>query len=61
MNAFESIDLAGMAVCAYLDPGMGSMMLQVVLASLLGSALFVKTWIRQIRDAITPAIRARKS
>ncbi len=61
MNAFDSIDLAGVAVWAYLDPGMGSMMLQVVLAGLLGSTLFIKTWLRQLRDAIVPAIRVRKS
>ena len=61
MNILESIDLARTAVWAYLDPGTGSMVLQVVMAGLLGSALFVKTWIRQVRDAIAPAIRARKS
>jgi hypothetical protein len=34
----------------YLDPGSGSMMLQVLLAGLLSSSFFVKSWIRQIRD-----------
>ena len=34
----------------YLDPGSGSMMLQVLLAGLLSSGFFVKSWIRQIRD-----------
>jgi hypothetical protein len=34
----------------YLDPGSGSMLLQVLLAGLLSSSFFVKSWIRQIRD-----------
>ena len=34
----------------YLDPGSGSMMLQVLLAGLLSSSFFVKSWIRQIRQ-----------
>jgi hypothetical protein len=34
---------------AYLDPGSGSMLLQVLLAGLLSSSFFVKSWIRQIR------------
>ncbi len=33
----------------YLDPGSGSMMLQLLLAGLLSSSFFVKSWIRQIR------------
>jgi hypothetical protein len=44
---------------AYLDPGMGSMVLQVLLAGLLSSTFFVKSLTRQIRDALW--VRTRKS
>ena len=37
---------------AYLDPGTGSMALQVLLAGLLSSSFFVKSWIRQVRDGL---------
>jgi len=39
-------------VWAYLDPGSGSMMLQILLASTLSSAFFVKSWIRQLREVL---------
>jgi hypothetical protein len=39
-------------VLAYLDPGSGSMMLQILLASTLSSAFFVKSWIRQVREVL---------
>lgn len=65
MDGFASIDFAWTAfqvapgLWAYLDPGTGSMMLQVLLAGLLSSAFFVKTWVRQLRGALT--FVARKS
>jgi hypothetical protein len=37
---------------AYLDPGAGSMMLQILLATTLSSAFFVKSWIRQFRSVL---------
>jgi hypothetical protein len=37
---------------AYLDPGTGSMMLQILLAGALSSMFFVKSWFRQIRDGM---------
>jgi hypothetical protein len=37
---------------SYLDPGAGSMVLQILLASMLSSAFFVKTWIRQLRAGL---------
>ena len=40
------------AVWAYLDPGAGSMMLQVLLATVLSSAFFMKTWFRQVRESL---------
>jgi hypothetical protein len=39
-------------VWSYLDPGTGSMVLQVLLAGMLSSAFFVKTWIRQFREGL---------
>jgi hypothetical protein len=37
---------------AYLDPGMGSMVFQVILASALSASFFLKTWVRQVREAL---------
>jgi hypothetical protein len=39
-------------VWAYLDPGSGSMMLQIMLASVLSSVFFMKSWFRHIRDEL---------
>ncbi len=39
-------------VWGYLDPGTGSMVLQVLLAGMLSSMFFVKSWFRQIRDGV---------
>jgi hypothetical protein len=39
-------------VWAYLDPGAGSMVLQVLLAGILSSVFFVKSWARQIRAGV---------
>ena len=36
---------------AYLDPGTGSMVLQVLLAGLLSTSFFLKSWVRHVRDA----------
>jgi hypothetical protein len=44
---------------AYLDPGAGSMILQILLAGMLSSMFFVKNWIRQIRDSLL--VRDRKA
>ena len=44
---------------AYLDPGMGSMVFQVLLAGMLSSTFFVKSWTRQIRDTLW--VRTKKS
>jgi len=37
---------------AYLDPGAGSMMLQVLLASVLSSVFFLKSWFRTVREGL---------
>jgi tRNA1(Val) A37 N6-methylase TrmN6 len=46
-------------VWAYLDPGAGSIMLQILLASILSSAFFLKTWFRQVREGLL--IRNKKA
>jgi hypothetical protein len=46
-------------VWAYLDPGSGSMMLQIMLASVLSSVFFMKSWFRHIRDELL--IRNKKA
>jgi hypothetical protein len=50
---------SGPHVWAYLDPGAGSMLLQILLATVLSSAFFMKTWIRQVRDSLL--IRNKKA
>jgi hypothetical protein len=47
-SGFEALPLNW----AYLDPGTGSMVLQVLLAGLLSSLFFLKSWIRQFRDGV---------
>jgi hypothetical protein len=44
---------------AYLDPGSGSMVLQVLLAGALSTMFFMKSWIRQVRDGLL--IRNKKA
>ena len=62
MASFEMFDCARTAVpglWAYLDPGMGSMVLQVLVAGLLSSTFFLKSRVRQVRDVFWA--KARKS
>ncbi len=40
---------------AYVDPGAGSLVLQVVAASVLGAVFFIKQWYRAVRDAFRAA------
>jgi hypothetical protein len=37
---------------AYLDPGTGSMVFQILIAGLLSSAFFLKSWMRSLRDGM---------
>ncbi len=37
-------------VWGYLDPGSGSLLLQIMLAGMLSSLFFVKTWFRRLRE-----------
>jgi hypothetical protein len=64
MFSLESLDVAQSALSslrlwAYLDPGTGSMALQLLLAGLLSSSFFVKSWLRQLRAGLS--LRFRKS
>jgi hypothetical protein len=40
-------------VWGYLDPGSGSMILQVLFAGVLSGAFFLKSWLRQFRAGLT--------
>jgi len=40
-------------VWGYLDPGSGSMILQVLFAGMLSSAFFLKSWLRQFRAGLS--------
>jgi hypothetical protein len=37
----------------YLDPGSGSMLLQIMFAGALSGMFFMKTWFRQLRSTMT--------
>jgi hypothetical protein len=58
MMSFETLDMMQSVSAAvphlwgYLDPGMGSMALQVFLASVLSASFFLKTWVRQVRHGL---------
>jgi hypothetical protein len=58
MSTLSTI-LSPTQVWAYLDPGSGSMMLQIMLASVLSSVFFMKSWFRHIRDELL--IRNKKA
>ncbi len=54
-NTFEmvwSTAAASPRLWAYLDPGMGSIVFQVLLAGALSASFFVKSWARQVRAAL---------
>ena len=52
--AFVTTSLGSLPhVWGYLDPGSGSMILQVMFAGLLSSAFFVKSWLRQLRGGLS--------
>jgi hypothetical protein len=40
-------------VLGYLDPGSGSMLLQIMFAGALSGMFFMKTWFRQLRSTMT--------
>jgi hypothetical protein len=52
VSAFSSAARTIPVFWAYLDPGSGSMMLQILLAGVLSSAFFVKSWFRNIRNVV---------
>jgi hypothetical protein len=52
MNALDVVMTAfgsSLSLWGYLDPGTGSMVFQVLLAGLLSTAFFVKSWLRYLR------------
>jgi hypothetical protein len=51
-DMMQSLSAAAPRLWGYLDPGMGSMVLQVVLASALSASFFLKTWVRQVRHGL---------
>jgi hypothetical protein len=64
MLTFEAFDIAETAIQAapgllgYLDPGMGSMVFQILLAGALSASFFLRSWVRQIRESML--LKARK-
>jgi hypothetical protein len=50
MAFFSNLDSLATAssLLAYLDPGTGSMAFQILVASLLSTSFFLKTWVRQL-------------
>jgi hypothetical protein len=61
-DTFQIVETAIQAaprLWGYLDPGMGSMVFQVLVAGLLSTSFFLKSWIRQIRDTLW--VKTRKS
>ena len=57
MFSLESFDVALMGLQSlrmwgYLDPGTGSMLFQVLVAGLLSTSFFLRSWVRTIRDGV---------
>lgn len=47
------MDPSLITMVAYIDPGSGSLMIQLIIGSLLGALLFAKTWIKALWKKIT--------
>jgi hypothetical protein len=65
MLSFETFHCArttfqSLSVLGYLDPGTGSMVFQVLVAGLLTTSFFVKTWAKYVRDSLL-LMKSRKS
>lgn len=62
MLSLESLDVAltmlspSMHLWGYLDPGTGSMLFQVLVAGLLSTSFFLRSWVRHIRDSVLPKL-----
>lgn len=50
--AFFSIADQTSVVLAYLDPGSGSLLLQLLIAGLFSGVFFVKTWLGTVRTSM---------
>ena len=59
VSAFLLLLASEKCACAYIDPGTGSYVLQVVAASLLALAFVVKSTWRTIRDAVVKICKRR--
>jgi hypothetical protein len=64
MLSLESLDVAQTALSSlglwgYLDPGSGSMAFQLLLAGLLSTSFFLRSWAKHLRDGLR--LRFRKS
>jgi hypothetical protein len=65
MLSLETFDCArttiqSLSVLGYLDPGTGSMVFQVLVAGVLTTSFFLKTWARYVRDSLL-LLKSRKS
>jgi len=58
MLSFQSLDVAltmlspSMHLWGYLDPGTGSMLFQVLVAGLLSTSFFLRSFVRTIRNGV---------
>jgi hypothetical protein len=59
LDVMQSMSAAVPRLWGYLDPGMGSMVFQVLVASLLSTSFFLKSWIRQVRHGLL--LKTKKS
>jgi hypothetical protein len=57
LNLLSGLDMN--LVFAYIDPGFGSMQLQILIASLLSASFFLKSYCLQARDLIGRILRKR--
>jgi hypothetical protein len=53
MQIIQSLTMSqSSSLWAYLDPGTGSMVFQILVAGLLSSSFFLKSWMRSLRDGM---------
>jgi hypothetical protein len=64
MFSLDSLDVtltalsSSMRLWAYLDPGTGSMLFQVLVAGLFSTSFFLRSWVRHIRDGVLLKLRS---
>jgi hypothetical protein len=52
MKELIEIGVTSPALLAYLDPGTGSLVFQILIAGLMSGAFFVRSWTRAVRRAL---------